>query len=72
MSRTPGRMALVLMLVATALNISILIFNLSLPSRAVVAGMDSQALMSDSDFKQAVQSVVQACSVNVALAKVRC
>jgi hypothetical protein len=24
------------------------------------------------DFKQAVQSVVQACSVNVALAKVRC
>ena len=71
MSRKPGTMALVLILVATALNISILIFNLSLPSRAAVAGMDNQALMSDSDFKQAVQSVVQACSVNVALAKVR-
>jgi hypothetical protein len=59
MSRKPGTMALVLILVATALNISILIFNLSLPSRAAVAGMDYQALMSDSDFKQAVQSVVQ-------------
>jgi hypothetical protein len=70
MSRKPGTMALVLILVATALNI--LIFNLSLPSRAAVAGMDYQALMTDSDFKQAVQSVVQACSVNVALAKVRC
>ena len=32
MSRKPGTMALVLILVATALNISILIFNLSLPS----------------------------------------
>jgi hypothetical protein len=40
MSRKPGTMALVLILVATALNISILIFNLSLPSRAAVAGMD--------------------------------
>jgi hypothetical protein len=72
MSRKPGRMALVLILVSTALNISILIFNLSLPSRAAVAGMDYQALMSDSDFKQAVQSVVQACSVSVTLATVRC
>ena len=55
MLRKPGTMALVLILVATALNISILIFNLSLPSRAAVAGMDYQALMSDADFKQAVE-----------------
>ena len=48
MSHKPGRMALVLILVATAVNISILIFNLSVPSRAAVAGMDYQALMSDS------------------------
>jgi hypothetical protein len=72
MSRKPGTVALVLILVATALNISLLIFNLSLPSRAAVAGMDYHVLMTDSDFKQAVQSVVEACSVNVALAKVRC
>jgi hypothetical protein len=72
MSRKPTTIALALILVATALNISILIFNLSLPSRAAVAGMDYQALMSDADFKQAVQSIVQACSINVALAKVRC
>jgi hypothetical protein len=72
MSRKPGTMALVLILVATALNISLLIFNLSLPSRAAVAGMDYEALMTDSDFKQAVQSIVQACSVSVTLATVRC
>ena len=72
MSRKPTTIALALILVATALNISILIFNLSLPSRAAVAGMDYHALISDSDFKQAVQSIIAACSVNVALAKVRC
>lgn len=72
MSRKPGTMALVLLLVATALNISILIFNLSLPSRAAVAGMDYHALTADADFKQAVQSVVQACTINADLGKIRC
>jgi hypothetical protein len=44
MSRKPTTIALALILVATALNISILIFNLSLPSRAAVAGMDYHGL----------------------------
>jgi hypothetical protein len=58
--------------IATALNLAILIFNLSLPSRAAVAGMDTKALIGDSDFKAAVQSVIQGCRVNVDLGKIRC
>jgi hypothetical protein len=34
--------------------------------------MDQQALLRDPDFVRAVQAVVQACSVNVDIAKVRC
>jgi hypothetical protein len=72
MSRKPGTLVLALILVATALNVSILIFNFTLPSRAAVAGMDYRALMTDSDFKRAVESVVQACRVNADLGKVQC
>ena len=72
MSRKPATMMLVLILVATALNVSILILNLTLPSRAAVAGMDYQALVTDSDFKRAVQTIVQACRANVELGKVQC
>ena len=45
MSRKPGIMVLTLILMATALNVLILIFNLTLPSRAAVAGMDYRALV---------------------------
>ena len=72
MSRKPGIMMLVLILMATALNVSILIFNLTPPSRAAVAGMDYHALVTDSDFKQAVQIIVQECRANVELGKVQC
>ena len=72
MSRKIGTKTLALILGATALNVSILIVNLSLPSRAAVANMDSHALAADTDFKQAVQSIVEACTVNVDIAKVRC
>jgi len=72
MSRKPGTMMLALILVATALNASILIFNLTLPSRAAVAGMDYRALVTDSDFKRAVQTIVETCRANVELGKVQC
>jgi hypothetical protein len=72
MSIKPGTMALALILAATALNVSILILNLSLPSRAAVAGMDYHALATDSDFKRAVQSIVEACTVNIGLDKMQC
>jgi len=72
MSRKPGIMVLTLILMATALNVLILIFNLTLPSRAAVAGMDYRALVTDSDFKRAVQTIVQECKANVELGKVQC
>jgi hypothetical protein len=37
-----------------------------------VANMDHQALVADADFKQAVQTIIQACIVNVGIVKVRC
>lgn len=72
MSRKPGVLVLALILMATVLNVSILIFNLTLPSRAAVAGMDYHALVTDSDFKRATQTIVEACRVNADLGKVQC
>jgi hypothetical protein len=72
MSRKPGIMVLTLIIVATALNASILIFNLTLPSRAAVAGMDYHALVTDADFKRAAQTIVETCRANVELGKVQC
>jgi hypothetical protein len=63
---------IVLTLAATALNVAILILNLSLTSQAAVSGMDYKALASDEDFKKAVQTVIEACRVNVDIGKVRC
>ena len=34
--------------------------------------MDYKALASDEDFKKAVQTVIEACRVNVDIGKVRC
>ena len=66
------RMFLGVVCAATALNVGILIANLSSPSIAGVAGMDQQALTRDQDFVWAVQTIVQACKVNVDTAKINC
>ena len=57
---------------ATALNLLMLVLNISLPSRAAVSGINYKALASDDDFKKAVQTVVEACTVNANLGKVFC
>jgi hypothetical protein len=62
----------VLLCLLTALNVSGFILNLSLPSRAAVAGMSYQDLMRDPDFTRAVQSIAQECNVNVDIAKLTC
>ena len=72
MNRKTGITILVVGVLLTALNAGILVLQLSLPSKAAVAGMNHQALSGDTDFKRAVQSVVEACRVNVDLAKVQC
>ena len=72
MLRRSGLRILVLLLAAAALNFAILLVNLSFPSRAAVANMDYRALLDDADFKKAVQSTVEACSVNMNLAQIHC
>jgi hypothetical protein len=57
---------------ATALNLFVLVLNISLPTRAAVSGMNFKTLASDDDFKKAVQTVVEACTVNASLGKVFC
>jgi hypothetical protein len=69
MSRRLVTMALVLLASA---NIATLIFNLSRPSLAAVAGMDYQVLMADGDVKRAVETIVESCRVNIDLGKARC
>ena len=66
------RMLLVFICLATALNVGILVLNLSSKSAADVAGLDQQGLLKDSDFVGAVRAIVEACSVNVDTAKVKC
>jgi hypothetical protein len=69
MSR-PALMAIVC--VVCALNIVALAVNLSLPSRAAVGDVNYEQLISDPNFTRAVKSIVEACAVNVDLAKVKC
>jgi len=56
----------------TALNAAVLILQFSASSSAAVGGMNAQALANDNDFKLAVQTVVEACRVNVDLGRVQC
>jgi hypothetical protein len=72
MLHKPGARILIPFLSVTALNVAILFVNLSLPSKAAVANMDHQALSADADFKRAVQTIIEACSVNIGVAKVKC
>ena len=72
MPREPGARILIPLVSVTALNVAILFVNLSLPSKAAVANMDHQALSADADFKRAVQTIIEACSVNIGVAKVKC
>ena len=72
MSRKIMTALVVLLCLLTALNVSGLVLNFSLPSRAAVAGMSYQDLVRDPDFTRAVQSIAQECKVNVDLAKLMC
>ena len=64
--------ALVLMCLLTALNVGIVMFNTSAPSRAAVGGMTYQELVNDPDFVRAVKVVASTCNVNVDVATLKC
>jgi hypothetical protein len=65
-------LVLVLLCLLSGLNAIALIINLSQPSTAAIAGKSYEDLMRDSDFTHAVQSIAQACKVNVDIAKLVC
>jgi hypothetical protein len=46
--------------------------KLSQQAKAATGGMSYQALMSDPEFIRAVKSIVETCSVNVDIAKLKC
>jgi hypothetical protein len=60
------------LLILTLLNVIGLIANLSAPSKAAGADMKYENLINDRDFVRAVHSIVEACQVNVEMAKVKC
>src|SRR5262249_54268900 len=66
------RAMLAILFLLSALNVITLAVNFSQQSRAGTARMSYQQLMSDPDFVRAVESVAEACRVNVHLAKVKC
>jgi hypothetical protein len=72
MYRKTGITILLVGCLLTALNAAVLVLQLSATSKAAVAGMNAQSLSNDSDFKRAVQMVVEGCRVNVDLGKVQC
>ncbi len=72
MSRKLMTALLSLLCLLTALNLSGLVLNLSVPARAAIAGMSYQELVRDPDFTRAVISILQKCKVNVDLAKLEC
>jgi hypothetical protein len=56
----------------SALNITALAVNVSVPSRAAVGGMNHEQLKQDAEFVLAVKSIVEGCRVDIDVAKVRC
>jgi hypothetical protein len=64
--------ALVLMCLLTALNVGVVIFSASGPSRAALGGMTYQDLVNDPDFTRAVKAIAATCKVNVDIGTVQC
>ena len=63
---------LITLYLLSGLNAVALVLNLSWPARAAVRGMSYQDLMRDPDFKRAVKTIAEQCSVNVDIGKLKC
>jgi hypothetical protein len=76
--RSIGKMILnrstLLVLTLTALNLAILMLNLSARAKAEVGGLDWFALAKDDDFRRAVGNVVSKCMIDTerATPKITC
>jgi hypothetical protein len=58
--------------VVSTLNLIALAANLSLPARAAGSGSNYQDLVQDKDFVRAVKSIVESCTINLDIDKVKC
>ena len=58
------RLLLAALIAMTAANAAMLAVNFSTPSYARVAGMDWNRLIDDSDFRTAVERIVEDCAIN--------
>jgi hypothetical protein len=67
-----SRKAIALFVLLTAVNVAVLMINISPAARAALAGASYKELMNDAGFTRAVKSVIEACHVNVDLARVIC
>ncbi len=66
-----SRNAMIVMLfLLITLNVTTLIINVSLPSRAASASY--QELINDPDFTRAVKTIAEQCRVNVDLGRLQC
>jgi hypothetical protein len=63
---------IVVLSAVSALNLIALAANLSLPARAAGNGSNYQDLVRDDNFVRAVKSIVESCTVNLDLDKVKC
>jgi len=66
------RKAVIILSLITVLNVTALVMNITLPTRAAVGGMSYEDLMRDPDFTRAVTSVAEQCRVNVDIARLEC
>jgi hypothetical protein len=67
-----SRKAVAVITVLTAINVAVLALNVAPAALGALAGAGYKELINDPDFTHAVKSVVEACEVNVDLARVIC
>ena len=67
-----SRKAVAVILVLTTFSVGVLILNVSSEARGALTGASYKDLINDRNFTHAVKSVIEACRVNVDLARVFC
>jgi hypothetical protein len=62
--------AIAILSLLTAVNVIVLVLNVSPTARAAIAGASYKELINDADFIRAVKSVIETCRVNVDVGRV--
>jgi hypothetical protein len=67
-----SRKILAALFMLTMVNVAVFVLNVSPAARAALAGASYKELMGDAAFTHAVKTVVEACHVNLDIARVTC